>query len=342
MRPILFEIGDFTLPSYYTLLTLGFLAAVFLAWREAPRKGIDPDDLLDMALYALIAGLLGARLLHVVADGYFWDYVHLCTDPLKVEVPSFIHVPCATDADCVAADAGALCHPDTGRCHPARDCFAALKFWHGGLAFLGGFLGAVGVCFVFLRRRGIPFLKAADLGSFGVPLGLGIGRLGCLLSGCCYGQVTTGPLGLRFTGFVTRAGPDLTCPPNYDLLRDTPQGPLCAFGRPAFLDHAEHGLLELGADHSLPVHPTQAYEAAFALGLFAFFYFWRRRRIRFDGQGIWEFCVAYPIGRFAIEFFRADDRGLWLGDTLSTSQLIAIPVVGYAHLRLRRGPRGAS
>ncbi len=341
MRPILIEVGGFTLPSYYTLLTVGFLAAVYVAWREAPKKGIDPEDILDMALYALIAGLLGARLLHVFADGYFMDYVHLCTDPLQVDVPSFIHVRCATDADCVTADAGALCDPEGGRCHPARDCFAALKFWHGGLAFLGGFLGATLVCAWFLRRRKIPFLPVADLGSFGVPLGLAVGRLGCFLSGCCYGQPTDLPVGVRFGGFVTRAGAELTCPPNYDLLPDTPLGPLCAFGRPAFLDHAEHGLLELGAQYSLAVHPTQLYEAAFGFALFAYFYGWRRTRIRFAGQGIWEFCVAYPIGRFAIEMVRADDRGLWFGDALSTSQLIAVPVVGYALWRLARDRREA-
>ena len=50
MRPILIEVGGFTLPSYYTLLTVGFLAAVYVAWREAPKKGIDPEDILDMEL----------------------------------------------------------------------------------------------------------------------------------------------------------------------------------------------------------------------------------------------------------------------------------------------------
>ena len=30
-------------------------------------------------------GVIGARVLHVFADGYFWDYVHLCTDPGRVE-----------------------------------------------------------------------------------------------------------------------------------------------------------------------------------------------------------------------------------------------------------------
>ena len=339
MRPVLLDIWGITFPSYYTMLTVGFMVCTWLTLREIKRVGLNADDFLDMSLYMLIAGLLGARLLHVFADGYFWDYVHLCTDPLLVDVPSFIHVPCAVDADCLSADAGALCHPDTGRCHPARDCLAPLKFWHGGLAFLGGFLGAVGVAVLFMRKRKMPFWQVADISGFGVALGLVFGRAGCLLSGCCFGAPSDGPLTLRFSGYVTRLGPNATCPPNYDLV-STPTGDVCAFGRPAFLDHVEHGHLALGSDLSLPVHATQIYEGAFCLLLFLWLYLWRRKRIAFPGQLFWEFCLYYSVGRFAVEFLRADDRGLWFGDLLSTSQLLGLPVMAAAiwYLWIRKRP----
>ena len=42
---------------------------------------------------------------------------------------------------------------------------------------------------------------------------------------------------------------------------------------------------------------------------------------------------------FVVEFWRADDRGLWLGDTLSTSQLIALPIFVAAVVLLARGLR---
>lgn len=336
MRPILFEIGGVAVPSYFTLLTLGFCAAVYLAWREAPRRGIDPDDLLDLALYMLVAGLFGARLLHVVAEGYFWDYVHLCTDPFQVEVPSFIHEPCAVDADCVSANAGALCNPETLRCHPARDCFAALKFWHGGLAFLGGLLACIPFAWWFMARRKMQRAAVLDLAGFGVPLGLGIGRLGCFLSGCCFGQTTHGPLGVQFKGALRALDPDGGCPRGYDLI-SVAGDQACAVGRPAFMQHAESGLLDLGAHHSLPVLPTQLMEAGLALGLFGFLY-WRRRAPRFSGELFWLFCASYGVGRFALEFVRGDgDRGAWLGDLLSTSQLLAIPFVAYAAWRVWRG-----
>ena len=89
---------------------------------------------------------------------------------------------CQTDADCVAREAGALCHPETGRCHPARDCLATLKFWYGGLAFLGGFVGALGVGTWFVRRYELPFWKTADLAAPCLALGPGRGQQGLRFS----------------------------------------------------------------------------------------------------------------------------------------------------------------
>ncbi|MCA9537496.1 MAG: prolipoprotein diacylglyceryl transferase [Myxococcales bacterium] len=329
MRPILFEIGGIEFPSYFTLLTVGYAIALVLALRQAKKVGVDRDDMLDLGLYMLFAGLIGSRLLHVLADGYFWDYVHLCTDPLKVDVPSFIHVKCDSDAACVAADAGALCHPINGRCHPAKDCLAALAFWQGGLAFLGGFIACLPVGIWFIRRRKMSFWKVADLAAFGIPFGLIFGRMGCFLSGCCYGAQHDGPLSLRFGGYLARLGPDATCPPHY-LRINTPDGMACAFGRPAFLDHAKHGLLSPGADLSLPVYATQIWSALLALGIFLWIYFYRRRHPGYAGKAFFEFIVLYGVGRFIIEFFRADDRGLWFGDLLSTSQILALPLVAWA------------
>ncbi len=342
MHPVLLKIGDFTLPSYYTLLTIGFLAAVWLAWREAQRVGVDPDDMLDLSLWCLVVGLLGSRVLHVFADGFFWDYVHLCTDPLKVDVASFIHVKCINDAACVTADAGALCHPETGRCHPGRDCFAALRFWQGGLAFYGAFIAAVPFSLWFMRRRGMANWKVFDIAAFGFPIGQAFGRLGCYFAGCCFGRTTTGPLGVQFSGYVARLGADSTCPKGYDLVATVAGEKICAFGRPAFMHHAEHDLLTVGSKLSVPVHATQLYEAFFALGIFVFIWFWRRPRSRFDGQAFWEYALAYGSFRFVVEFFRDDERGLWFGDLVSTSQLVALPIVAVALWGLLRGHRRAS
>lgn len=333
--------GIFPLPSYFTLLMVGFMLAIFIAWKRSPRYGVDPDDLLDLSLYMLIAGLVGARLLHVVADGYFMDYVHLCTDPYQVEVPSFIHVPCQVDADCVTANAGALCHPEAHTCRPERDCLAALKFWQGGLAFYGGFVLAVAIGLRFIWKRRISFARMADLCAPSIAFGLIWGRTGCVLAGCCFGTVTQLPVGLSFPGDARAPTAAGGCPAEYDLLTTAAGEKVCAIGSPAFIQHIKDGLLHWPARHSLPVHPTQLYEAGFCLLLTLYLFFWRARRVRFGTQIWWEMCGGYAVGRFAVEFFRNDDRGLWLGGTLSTSQIIALPIIALSAYFLWRGYRQA-
>src|ERR1051326_3451505 len=68
-----------------------------------------------------------------------------------------------------------------------------LQLWQGGLVFYGSLIGgAVGMLlahiFVF-RKYHLSWLKMADIITPSVAIGLAIGRIGCLLNGCCYGDV---------------------------------------------------------------------------------------------------------------------------------------------------------
>jgi phosphatidylglycerol:prolipoprotein diacylglycerol transferase len=86
VRPTLFELdlpvlGHVDFPAYLTLLLLGFLVATFGARRAAERAGIPGERIVDLALWMLVLGVLGARLLAVLTDGKLLDFVHLCTDP---------------------------------------------------------------------------------------------------------------------------------------------------------------------------------------------------------------------------------------------------------------------
>ncbi len=62
------EIGPLNLRAYGLMIALGVLAAVELARRRFARKGLDPDDVSAIALWAVPAGLVGARLYHVATD----------------------------------------------------------------------------------------------------------------------------------------------------------------------------------------------------------------------------------------------------------------------------------
>ena len=69
---------------------------------------------------------------------------------------------------------------------------------HGGLVFYGGLLGSTLGCVIYTRLKKIPFWKLTDVLAPSLALGYVFGRLGCLLNGCCYGQVCELPWAIHF------------------------------------------------------------------------------------------------------------------------------------------------
>ncbi|MCL6581495.1 MAG: prolipoprotein diacylglyceryl transferase [Firmicutes bacterium] len=66
MHPVLFRIGPVSVYSFGVMLSLGFLAALAVAFRRAPRYGLDPWLMVDMAVWLFLAGLVGSRLVFVL------------------------------------------------------------------------------------------------------------------------------------------------------------------------------------------------------------------------------------------------------------------------------------
>ncbi len=154
--------------------------------------------------------------------------------------------------------------------------------------YYGGLLLALCASAWYLARKKLPAWTLADLAAPGIALGQSIGRIGCLSAGCCYGKPTHGWLGITFTN--------------------------------------QYANDNVGVPLNIPLHPTQIYESLGALCLFAFL-MWRLSQKHIRGQIILEYLILYAFLRFAIEFFRGDDRGYVLHGLLSTSQLIAILTV---------------
>jgi phosphatidylglycerol:prolipoprotein diacylglycerol transferase len=317
VRPILFSfslpvVGDVVFPAYFTLLAIGFAASLWLVTRRARSVGLDETRVFDTTLWMYFWGLVGSRVLHLVADGHFMDYVHLCTNSKLVPAIDARVTSCTAAAQC---GYDYLCDLATHSCYPPPDCFAALKLWRGGYAYYGGFLFAVVFSFYYTKKHKMGWLRTADLAAPAIALGLFFGRIGCFLNGCCYGKPTTSRLGVVFPrgGSTWRAQLD------------------------AHLIHA--------SQDALPVHPTQLYEAFGCLILFAILYFAVARRVHRRGDVIAGLLVGYGVLRSIIEIFRDDDRGVIIRgafDWLSTSQIISLPLIGFGvYLLVTRGRRPA-
>lgn len=166
------------------------------------------------------------------------------------------------------------------------------RLFIGGITWLGGVIGGF-PAMIFLIHKFSPLTKGEPLAVFellmpGIVLAHAFGRVGCFLGGCCYGGVTDSVLGVRF-----------------------PAESAAAMQYPS-VDGA-----------SLPVVPTQLFEAVFDL-LFFLIIILLFKRVK--GHIFEMYAFAYGTFRFFIEFIRGDDRG-GTGIFLSPSQVMSIVLI---------------
>jgi phosphatidylglycerol---prolipoprotein diacylglyceryl transferase len=171
-----------------------------------------------------------------------------------------------------------------------------LSLVRAGGVFYGGLLAALGVALFLVRRYQLRIWTTADLFAPGIALGHVVGRLGCLMAGCCYGTPTTMPWGITFTN------------------------PLAASN--------------VGTPLGIPLHPTQLYDAGAELLILIILLVTERRGKAFEGRTFWLYMLLYGISRFVVEFYRGDDRGTMMG--VSTSQFVSLLVVPLALVMLVR------
>jgi phosphatidylglycerol:prolipoprotein diacylglycerol transferase len=181
-----------------------------------------------------------------------------------------------------------------------------LALWEGGLVFYGGFIAAALAGAVYLRRHRMSFFAYADTLIPSLAFGHFLGRLGCFAAGCCWGRVAGG---------------------SFPWLVSFPPGSLAYQAFAAEPD--AHAHLAAGGAGTLPLHPTQLYEAFGELGLFLALAFAIRPRKRFDGQVLASWLLGYSVLRAAIETFRGDvARGVVAGLGVGAWTSIAIFVTG--------------
>ena len=338
MWPKLFEIPGLGWPinSYGFSIMVGFLLASYIAVRRGKPLGLDSDFILDVGIIGMIFGIVGAKI------NYLLQYPQGVAETGKISLwdDSFLHplgvlllgwVPFAfwfwrmkkagekvklvswqtvvlLFLTIVFAFVGARAlylYQNSG-----EYSWRVFKNWQSGFVLYGGLIAGVAAGSLYIKMRGKPLAVIADLAAGPMMLALAFGRLGCFFNGCCYGK--------KGSGF-----PCISFPA----------------GSPAAADQHKFG------SPSDPVHPTQLYEAAAAVGFFFLLsWFWKKPR-KAQGEVFLAMAMLYGAWRFTIEFMRGDERPVWIAG-LSYSQVVSLVAAGAAAVAFwlirKRAPEAAA
>ncbi len=176
----------------------------------------------------------------------------------------------------------------------ARNPLEIVMVQHGGLVFYGGFIGATLAVLLLCRKRQHDPWVVADLMAIGVPLGQTLGRIGCLINGCCFGK----PTGSWF--HVTYIAPP------HNLVHDI---------------QVENGVID-AHEACLPVFPVQLVQSLINLSIVIVLLV-VARRLKRPGQLFGLFLVLYAVGRFVNEFNRGDYISYYFG-VFTIAQVICL------------------
>lgn len=176
MHPILFKIGSIPIRAYGTLLVTAFLVGLWRAMRLCERRlKTEPEDSPRRISPDTIfdLGVYGLVAALVGARTLF----------VALDWPSYAP-------------------------HPID----ALKLWTGGLSLHGAMLFGILFLVAFCIRKRVSILAVGDICAPSWAIGYAIGRIGCLLNGCCYGGVCNLPWAVRFPD---ERHPGLLTPPSH-------------------------------------------------------------------------------------------------------------------------------
>jgi len=165
-------LGPLHLRAYGLAIALGVFAAIEIARRRWAARGGNPEDISAIAIWAVPAGLIGARIYHVVTDNELYRG-HWFDNPLGAGAKS------------------------------------PLTIWNGGLGIPGGIALGVAVGVYVARRRGMRVGPGLDVVAPAVAVAQAIGRLGNYFNQELYGRPTSLPWGLEISPANRPAGYEL-------------------------------------------------------------------------------------------------------------------------------------
>jgi phosphatidylglycerol:prolipoprotein diacylglycerol transferase len=159
---------------YYGLIIVAaMLVAAFVAARLARRDGKDPEHIWGALTWAIIPGIILARLWFVVFP------------------------PTSMTAGCATANTADVCR-DLGWMlqNVGNLQNGPLAIWSGGLSIFGAVLGGALGAYIYFRRNKLELGPWLDIAAVALPLGQAIGRWANWVNQEIYGTVTTLPWGI--------------------------------------------------------------------------------------------------------------------------------------------------
>lgn len=157
MIPNGFYIGPLKIYFYALIILSGVLLATWLASVQTKKKGLNPDLMWDMLPWLLVAGIIGARIWHIltppasmVAQGITTKYY--------------------------------LTHP-----------LAMFNIRNGGLGIPGAVIGGVIALYYYAKKNKVSFPVCVDLIAPGLALAQAVGRWGNFFNQEVYGAPTDLP-----------------------------------------------------------------------------------------------------------------------------------------------------
>lgn len=160
INKVAFSVFGRDIAWYGILITCGMILAVLCGLYLAKIQKISSDDIIDLAFFVIVFGVIGARLYYVI---FTWnEYNYLVTSGTFFENlwDTFYNI---------------------------------IAIWEGGLAIYGGVLAGLLTAFIFAKIKKIPFLKIFDILAPCCWIGQIIGRWGNFMNIEAYGSTTTLP-----------------------------------------------------------------------------------------------------------------------------------------------------
>ena len=169
MYPVLFHAFGVPIYSYAALMVAGYLVALGLLFWVSPKQaapdtgGLERPQVWDLFIVMVVSSIIGSKVGHVLFEAEAHEGVDSLWELMQ------------------------------------KDPWHVLRLGEAGYVWYGGMIAALLTAVVYFRRR--PRLDAwqySDAFAPAIMAGAAVGRLGCFLAGCCYGQPTDTAWGVWF------------------------------------------------------------------------------------------------------------------------------------------------